>query len=142
MPRDDESHAACVDTWLATEASSLSAADWRRLLERALTSLSRRAGRTLGEVTLGAILDRVLYTAVERYPDLAALQLEGDRVRWAGEPPTGGDAGEAGLEAGRFVLLELLTVLGILTGDILTPALHRELATVTMADTQDGEDVT
>lgn len=142
MPRDDESHAARVNAWLVARMADLSLPERRRLFEHALTALWRRASRTLGEVTLGAILDRVLYTAIEKYPLLATLDLQGDGIRWANRPPTAEQVGDADLEAGRFVLVELLTVLGILTGDILTPALHAELATVTMAETRDGEDVT
>jgi hypothetical protein len=142
MPRDDESHAARVDAWVADRIADLSAGGRRRLFEQALTALWRRAGRTLGEVTLGAILDRVLYTAIEQYPLLATLELQGDGLRWAGAPPTDDLALKADLEAGRFVLVELLTVLGILTGDILTPALHAELASVGVTEIRDGEGVT
>lgn len=142
MPRSDDSHGAHVDAWLAKRAAGLAAAGRRRLFEQALTALWRRAGRTLGEVTLGAILDRVLYTAVERYPLLATLELDGDHIQWGGVPPSEAPAVAAELEAGRFVLVELLTVLGILTGEILTPALHAELASVTMTQPRGGEDVT
>ncbi len=130
MPRNDESHAARVEAWLEAEAGRLSPPERRRLFEDALTALSRRARRTLGDATLGAIVDRVLFTAIERYPLLAAIEIEGERIRWNGEPPGGELTGEAELEAGRFVLVELFTVLGILTGGILSPSLHAELAGV------------
>ena len=130
MPRHDEIHAGRVDTWLAAEVASLSTRERRRMFEQALTALWRRAGRTLTEAALGAIFDRVLFTAIERYPLLAALEMTGDRIRWEGEPSSAELAGEVELEAGRFVLIELLTVLGILTGGILGPPLHAELAGV------------
>lgn len=130
MQRHDEIHAARVDDWLAAQ-EGLSTRERRRMFEHALTALWRRAGRTLGEGALGAILDRVLYTAIERYPLLAALELTRDRIRWAGEPSSAELAGEVEREACRFLLVELLTVLGILSGGILVPPLHAELASVT-----------
>jgi hypothetical protein len=86
---------------------------------------------TLGEVTLTAIVDRVIYTASDRYPLLSALKVEEAGVHFVQSPPQAGVADESHLaEAVRFVLVEFLTVLGNLTGEILTPALHAELAKV------------
>jgi hypothetical protein len=45
-------------------------------------------------------------------------------------------------EAIQFVLVELLTVVGNLTAEILTPALHSELSNITVKDSpgkQTGE---
>lgn len=130
MQRHDEIHAARVDAWLAAQGEELSTRERRRLFEHALTALLRRASRTLGEGALRAILDRVLFTAIERYPLLAALELARDGIRWGGEPPRAELAGEVEREACRFLLVELLTVLGILSGGILVPPLHAELASV------------
>jgi hypothetical protein len=124
---DEEDHAGYVDGWLAGTAATLPPAQLLTLFEQALGALWRRTEITLGEVTLTAIVDRVLYTASEQYPFLSALTIERagisfDRLRSQ-------EAHDTMLcEALRLVLLEFLTVLGHLTDEILTPALHAELS--------------
>jgi hypothetical protein len=124
---DEEDHAGHVDRWLDRAAATLPPAQLLTLFEQALDALWRRTEITLGEVTLTAIVDRVLYTASERYPYLSALTIEKtgisfDRLRTQEAP-------EASLrEALRLVIVEFLTVLGHLTDEILTPALHVELS--------------
>lgn len=136
MTVEDPQHAACVDAWLDGADEQLTAAQALALLERASAALFRRAQATLGEVTMGAIVDRVYYVASERYPVLAAVTVgetgvSFDRLR---EQLEGGAAvdGARMLDAARFVLVELLTVVGNLTDQILTPALHAELAKVAL----------
>jgi hypothetical protein len=102
--------------------------------ELVFEAMWQRAYATLGEVTLTAILDRVLYTAAERFPLLSSLEvdtngLKSDRLR-AGAPGSNRDELAKGI---RFVLVEFLTVLGNLTAEVLTPALHAELKNVAAA---------
>lgn len=86
---------------------------------------------TLGEVTLDALFDRVLSTAAETYPFLASVSLEADGLRCEGLREKAKDIPrEELLAALRFVLLELLTVVGNLTAEILSPALHDALSRV------------
>ena len=131
MLLDEAAHAECVEAWLERTAKTLAPAQLVTLFERALSALWRRAEVTLGEVTLTAIVDRVLYTASETYPFLSALKVDEtgigfDRFREQG-------AHVANLpEAVRLVLVEFLTVLGHLTDEILTPALHAELSKVAL----------
>jgi hypothetical protein len=138
MP-DGSDHQARVDAWLE-RSDGWTAEHLLQHFEATLGSLWRRARVTLGEVTLGAIVDRVLYNAAESYPAFSSLQVgpDGeiesrdlrDRVRslHASEP-------RAGI---RFVLIELLTVVGNLTAEILTPELHSELSR--MGGLPEGED--
>jgi hypothetical protein len=122
-------HADRVDLWLGRVAKTLTNEERLRLFENALAALWRRAHVTLGEVTLGAVTERVLYFATEKHAFLSPLVVEHAGVKFdelrmtiaPGDDVTG---------AFRFVLIEFLTVLGNLTDDILTPALHSELATV------------
>jgi hypothetical protein len=90
-----------------------------------------RAHQTLGNVTLSAIVDRVLYVAAEKYPILAALELTESGIHCQGLHQRAGmlDRGELA-EGVRFVMVEFLTVLGNLTAEILTPALHAALSKV------------
>jgi hypothetical protein len=124
-------HTAQVDAWLKPNANGLPPELLLRLFERALEAMWQRTHLTLGAVTLTAIVDRVLHTSAETYPLLSAIQVEADGIRWAAlhERADGLEASEL-IKALRLVLIELLTILGNLTAEILTPALWSELSKV------------
>lgn len=125
-------HGAHVDAWLRREAHGLSPESLVELLERALDAVWQRALQPLGEVTLTAIADRVLYTAAERFPPFTTLSFGPTGVRCGALRENAADLPREELMGGiRFILIELLTVLGSLTANILTPALHAELEKVT-----------
>ena len=137
MPADS-SHAESVAAWLDRAARRGSPAHLARRFEAALGAIWSRTETILGEVTLTAVADRVLHNSIERFPQLAVLKIE---------PPQGfvcaGLCAEAAglpareLEEGvRFVLVELLTVLGNLTAEILTPQLHAVLDDALAEDTR------
>lgn len=132
MPLNEETaHAAWVDAWLERTLVSrdVPATKLVSLFERAMGALWRRSQSTLGEITVAAIVDRVLYNAMEKYPALSTLKIEGTRVSFDGLRQ--GDRIALDVrDAMRFVLVEFLTVLGNLTDEILTPGLHAELARV------------
>jgi hypothetical protein len=129
MLPDEVNHAAYVEAWLAGAAKTLEPAQLVALFERALSALWRRTEVTLGEVTLTAIIDRVLYTASETHPFLSVLKVEKTGICFDGFRDPG--AQQADLHAAvHLVLVEFLTVLGHLTDEILTPALHAELSKV------------
>jgi hypothetical protein len=131
---DGGRHAACVDAWLGRSAKGLSPEALLRLFEAALGALWFRTKTTLGEVTLTAIAERVLHNASEKYSLLWSLQVEstaGIQCRELRERI--GSVQPAELEeAMRVVLVELLTVLGNLTAEILTPELHLEIHNVAL----------
>src|SRR4051812_32207693 len=133
MFEDAGQHAACVDAWLERSGRGLSSPALRRLVEAALGALWARIQATLGVVTLAAIGERVLYTAAEKFPFLASLKVDpprGIEFRAAEGVPA---PSEAELREGcRFLLVELLSVLGNLTAEILTPQLHIELTGVVL----------
>jgi hypothetical protein len=129
MLPNEADHAAYVEAWLDEAGKGAPPAQLVTLFERALSALWRRAEVTLGEVTLTAIGDRVLYTASETHPFLSTLKLEEAGICFDGFREQG--ARQANLhEAVRLVLVEFLTVIGHLTDEILTPALHAELSKV------------
>ena len=135
MPPDEASHAAHVEAWLDAAAKNLPPAQLVTLFERALDALWQRVHFTLGEVTLTAIVDRVLYTASEKYPFLSTLKVEGSEIRFDEFRKQGAVQHDRHLpKAVRFVLVEFLTVLGNLTDEILTPALHAELSKVALEE--------
>jgi hypothetical protein len=129
--RDANDHGACVDAWMERTAQGSPPDRLIQLFERAFSALWRRAHVTLGEVTLGAIVDRVLYYASERYPVLSSLKVESAGICCVElQERAGGLPRDQLAEGLRFILVEFLTVLGNLTAEILTPALHAELSKV------------
>jgi len=135
MP-DGSSHAQSVDAWLEASDRDRSPEQRVALFEAAATALWSRSRVTLGEITLAAIADRVIYRAAEEYPAFegvqveptGALQLDALRERAAAIPP------KELAGAIRFVLVEFLTVLGNLTAEVLTHDLHATLSKVSLAE--------
>lgn len=118
---DRAAHEASVDRWL--EAAPIENGPLACRFEAVLTGVWRAAHPTLGGITLTAIFDRVLHEAREKYPALAGVRLEPPQVRFEVE------AGAEDLREGvRFTLLALLTLIGRLTAEILSPALHGALS--------------
>lgn len=131
MHEDRQSHEAAVQAWFARVRAIDADADRLALLEHAFNALWRRAQRTLGDVTLAAILDRVLATKCESYPLLSDVRVElsglvCDRLYERREALPADELSEA-MQA---LLVEFLAILGELTAEILTPALHAELGNV------------
>lgn len=125
---DENEHAARVDAWLARTANGASVEQLVDAFEVAFTALWRRAHQTLGDVTLGAIADRVLYVAAEEHPVTSALELDATGVSWVAFRQRATALPVEQLTDGvRFVLLEFLTVLGTLTGEVLSGPLRAEL---------------
>jgi hypothetical protein len=127
---DLDGHATCVEEWLGRSSPDHSSAALVAHFETALHALWVRAETPLGAVTLTAIADRVLSLATEKFPLLAGLEIEapgGIHCRALREQA--GSIDPSVLRAAiHHVLVALLTVIGTLTAEILTPALHAELS--------------
>jgi hypothetical protein len=127
-----DEHSLSVNEWMERVAIGQPPQRLVHAFEQAFGMLWRRAHRTLGGVTLGAIVERVLHNASERFPVLQSLELGDNGLECRRLLESVGDVSQAELEQGiRFVLVEFLTVLGNLTAEILTPALHAELSKTT-----------
>jgi hypothetical protein len=133
---DEGHHAACVDAWLERSAKDLPPERLLILFEAAVRALWGCTSTTLGEVTLTAIADRVLYNAGERFPSFSLLKLEPSGELQGGElRERVGAMSDSELVGGiRYVLVEFLTVLGNLTAEILTPELQAELSAVALPE--------
>jgi hypothetical protein len=131
---DDGQHALCVDAWLEGSATGLPPEALLRLFEVALDAVWIRTNTTLGEVTLTAIGERVLHNASEQFSLLSSLKIEPTRGIQCRELRVRiGSVDAVELRGAiRFVLVELLTVIGNLTAEILTPALHAEISRVVL----------
>ena len=122
-------HTECVTRWLERRAKGLPPARLLSLFEAANRALWERAKNTLGEVTLTAIAERVLFISREKHPTFSSLTIDpvgGIQCRALRERADTLDV--VVLKAGiRFVLVELLSVIGNLTAQILTSELHAAL---------------
>ena len=125
-------HEDCVDRWLDRSVDHDSSLELARLLSRTTDALWECAVTALGTVTLTAVVSRVFHRAETQYPFLskahgktAAHRIEPERI--AAVP-----AAQL-IEGMRFVLVELLAVIGRLTAEILTTELHAALQQVTPA---------
>jgi hypothetical protein len=131
---DEGHHAVFVDAWLKRCAKDRQPELLLQLFEAALGALWTGTKTTLGEVTLTAIAERVLYNTVEKFPLFSSLEVEpasGIQVGSLRQQIASVDSSEL-KEGFRFVLVEFLTVLGNLTAEILTPELHAGLARVVL----------
>jgi len=72
---DGGDHTNHVNTWMAQAADGLSSEQLLQLFEQAVGALWNRAYLTLGEITLTAIIDRVLYSAAEKFPPFESLKV-------------------------------------------------------------------
>jgi len=138
---DKSDHRARVEAWVDRAAKEARPEQLLDAFERAFGAIWRRARVTLGDVTLTAILDRVLYTAAERYPLLSPLEVDESGLRSdTFRQRAGGLRPDEVADVIRFILVEFLTVLGNLTAEVLTPALHSELAKVAAGSAVPGEE--
>jgi hypothetical protein len=134
---DEPRHEAVVDAWLARSVDHDSSVEIARLFHAALDAVWNRAVTILGPVTLTAIAERVLHNATERYTFFSAIDPRSPRsngdARWmerlherlATVPRA------ALIEGLRYGLIELLTVIGTLTAEVLRGELHAALEAVT-----------
>jgi hypothetical protein len=121
-------HRAAVINWFERAAQGRSVAAMLEAFELAFSALWQRSHLALGEVTLTAIVERVLVVAKETFPVLAPLDVDGSGLRCQGLRSQPGLRDGQLSAAVQFVLVEFLTVLGNLIAEILTPALHAELS--------------
>jgi len=126
----EPTHRAAVDAWLAQAIDHASSIEICRLFHAALERIWSRGATTLGTVTLTAIGERVLHTAIERYPFLTAvtpLPNGSGRVRDTLYERLAHVPRATLIEGLRFGMIELLTVIGALTAEILSQELHDAL---------------
>lgn len=131
---NEPSHEAVVDAWLARSVDHDSSVEIVRLFRAALDAIWNSAVTVLGPVTLTAIAERVLQGATERYPFLGAIDRRSSHDASGIErlyERLGTTPRAALIEGLRFGLIELLTIIGALTAEVLRAELHRTLEAVT-----------
>lgn len=134
-------HVAVVDAWLKRSIGERSSVEAAGLLRAVFESLWSRAVTTLGTVTLIAIAERVLHTATTRYPFFSAVNTRpnGD-TQWKQhlQDRLGAVPKLELIEGARFALIELLTVIGRLTAEILSQELHAAVLAVAAGEPDAG----
>ncbi len=122
-------HDAWVKACMARAAEGSTPLERLAFFDQAFAALWRRASLTLGDLTLSGVVERTLGEAVKTSPRLSGLKVEVQGLEFRELRAGAGVACDGELtEALRFLLVELLAALGELTGETLTPLLHRELA--------------
>ena len=135
----DNDHAQFTKDWLDKATEGLSSQQIVTLVERAIGALWERSLTPLSEVTLCAIFERVLNNTQKKFPLLIHLTLESNGVQFNGLTEKASELDSTKLkDAFQFFFAALLSVLGNLTADILTPALYSELSKVTVRDRKEG----
>lgn len=144
---DSESvHDHRVREWFRRGRPEASSADLVvRRFEEGFARVWRRAAATLGEITLAAITRRVLHHGAARRSELGPLRvgpagLDPDSLAMLRGRAAAGELDPEALEEMlRGVLVELLTVVGRLTAEILTPALHEALDPTNEMDSEPSQ---
>jgi hypothetical protein len=132
-------HTLQVNRWIGKATKGKQTEGLIDLFERAMLALWRRAEIPLGQVTIAAIADRVISGVEDQFPQVQFLRIT----------PTGIDFQELHAQAGklgkrqvidgmRVVIVEFMAVIGNLTAEILTPALHLELSKVSIKNQASG----
>jgi signal transduction histidine kinase len=111
-----------IDAWLEQATRDLSSKKIVMVFGDALKTLSNKASRSLNQLTLMAIVNRVLYQCKERYPLLQDLKVDNNGINF--------DHYQSQLEKSdpeelknsfRYLFIELYNVLGDLTAEVVTP---------------------
>lgn len=124
-------HSVLVSSWEKKAASHLSSVQHVQLLEKGIKAVEQRACQTLSRVTLLVILDRVFQKTKVRFPILLNVKLEESSLNFNINSLFRNKESAQLILALRFFLIELLSVLGRITADILTIPLHEKLLKVT-----------
>lgn len=124
--RNVPDHHACLKPWLDVAGGLDSTERGVGVFVVGFNAVWQRAQLTLGEVTVTAVVERVIHSAAEQHPVLSLLTPTKTGID--AHKLVGAADSQAIDAAFSLVLLELLTVLSALTADVLAPALHEALA--------------
>jgi hypothetical protein len=133
---DADDHSKHVDKWIKDVGKRLPPEQLMQLFEQTMGALWNRTHRTLGGVTLGAVTDRVLVHASEKFAPFESIKVDTEAIEFRAlrEQPGVFDDRDALAEGIRFVIAEFISVIGSLTGDLLTPGLYEVLSKITLKD--------
>ena len=132
MNRDqNEQHAKQVDLWIEKSVRVLSQSAQAQIFGDAVGVFEKRILVTLSSITWNAILDRALSQSTQSFPLLSGIKIQLGGITIEGLlPKLQKDKANQVIEAFRYFLIELLTIVGNLTAGVLTEPLYRELSRV------------
>ena len=121
-------HSETIETWIQKSTGKLSSQNLSEFLELAINDIILKAQTSISEVTVLAILERVLYNSAERYSLLREVKIENDKLQFAMLHPSYKSYSNSEIrEAFHYLITEFLFIIGNLTGEQLTPIMHDEL---------------
>jgi hypothetical protein len=123
-------HSQFVETWEKQAAKGLTPTQHLELLGLGIKAVQNRASLTLSHVTMLVVLDRILQESQENFPILGNMTLTSNTFKFEDHLNLDTEKRNDYMKALRFLLNELLNVLGRITADILTIPLHNELIKV------------
>lgn len=142
--KDDHyiTHQELVTLWEEKNTKGLQDEQLIHLYGAGFDAIEKRCLATLSNVTINVVLDRILHEGIEKYPVLKGVILKSSGISLkAFNEKNKYFKTEELIEALSYLLVELLTVIGNITSDVLTSSLHKELINVTYESSQKELDV-
>ena len=139
MIKNYQYHSNKVRDWIESVTPGLSPPELIELFEFTITKLWSRSCIMIGDVTLLAILDRVLASFTETHKISFPLSIDSAGIRWDNLRKSG-----AKLKPDEIILAltyfatEFIAIAGSITGDLLSGPLHKELETITLKNNNTG----
>jgi len=124
-------HAKKVDEWISKSVVGLEQVDQARVFASAILAIENRILLTLSSITWKAILERALSQSIEQHPLLSGIKVEAHGLSIAELLPTlQSEQTNQVIESFRFFIIELMTIVGNLTAEVLSEPLYRVLSEV------------
>ncbi len=138
----NSAHRDIVILWEEKNIKDLGTDQAIQVFGNALQTIERRCLITLSSVTVQVVLDRIIHQGIEKFPLLVEVTLESTGLNFSSihQKKEHYNAHEIN-NAFRYLLIELLTVIGNITSEVLTAPLHKELMEVTSASALKVHDV-
>lgn len=129
--RQNDSHMQKVDLWENKQAHGLSVEKRIQLFEKAIQVVEQRSRLTLSSVTVMVVINRALFECKEKFPLLSEIKVESKGLNLEGfRRQSDSKKPEQRSDALRYFLIEILTVFGNITADVLTAPLYKALMDV------------
>jgi hypothetical protein len=128
----NSTHKAIVSLWEEKNIKNLRTDQAIQVFGNAIQMIERRCLITLSTVTVYVVLDRIIHQGIEKFPLLIEITIEDGSLNLTKiyQKKNHYELKEIN-NAFRYLLIELLTVIGNITSEVLSAPLHKELMEVT-----------
>lgn len=138
----EDIHEKQVSLWEQKLTKGLTSEELVELYAYALERIEKRALKTLSAITLMVVFDRIIHQNKTAFPALAEIKNNENSTKfYLYSIPSKNFQAEQIAPALRCMLIEILNVLGRITANILTDALHSELQSVTWEEAKKAKKV-